>query len=438
MNSSSVSGLTTHALAETRDVFLSYRHRDGKEFAQKLHAALVKRGFRVWFDEVTMLAGHELDERIKAAIGKVGLYIAIISPHFCEPDSFAFKEFGQAVNVHNDRALSIRQETFIVPILHGLKSHAEIQSNTVIQRYLATHIHLNSTDPLNTIVDWVLRAFGVVEDACVASGITGFEIGRFPVTNIEYRRIINDGAYTNAGLKKWWSNNGQQFWLKYALREPHDHCGQKGESVTKRTEDQTILANMSATHPLFDLFGQPVTGVSFYEAEAYCNWLTAKHCDSNSIVRLPHESEWLASAMTKGVKYPWGDEAPSSDRINIVDKVLAARENLTLDDVDLQEIGKINVPSVFAAHPRGISPSGCHDMFGNVWEWLGDWIDEKQAVDWTGDQFNLAKIAGYCCFDPPDRLRELAPIQYRRPGYRHHVIGFRIARETRSSRMRAL
>jgi len=379
---------------------------------------------------ITMLAGHELDDRIKNAISKVGLYVPVISPEFCDPNSFAYKEFEYAIQIQNDRRLSKHQDRFIVPILHGMDSPSKVVDNVKVREYLTRHLYQTSTDKITALVDVVLEAYGIVEDVFCPSGIEGLEMGRFPVTNVEYRRFINEGGYTNAGLKKWWSSKGQQFWLKYALRESHDHFGQIGESVTKRTEDASILANMSSTHGLFNSIGQPVTGVCYYEAEAYCNWLTSKGLDGGHVVRLPKQFEWLQAAKNEEHKFPWGNEKPTSKIINIVDRKPYNEQTSTLDNVDLENLGKINVPNRFGTYAQGMSPTGCQDMYGNVWEWLGDWIDAAQAKGETGDEFNLGKIAGHCCFDPPERLlTNSLPIQYRRPGYRHYVIGFRVARE---------
>ena len=51
----------------------------------------------------------------------------------------------------------------------------------------------------------------------------------------------------------------------------------------------------------------PVVGVSWYEAVAYCNWLTLNRDDGHRY-HLPDDKQWERAARgTKGRQYPWGD-----------------------------------------------------------------------------------------------------------------------------------
>lgn len=113
-------------------------------------------------------------------------------------------------------------------------------------------------------------------------------------------------------------------------------------------------AFMEATHfprrpypkgPILGGDRHPVDAVTFYEAQAFCNWLG---------VRLPSSREWEKTARgTDGRIYPWGNSW------------LANRCNS-------KEAGTRYKTTPVDRYPAGASPFGVMDMVGNVNEWCQD------------------------------------------------------------------
>jgi len=149
-----------------------------------------------------------------------------------------------------------------------------------------------------------------------------FKIGKYPVTNAQYLRFVKATGQS-------WRLDGQ----------------------------------------LPEWANRPAAYVSWYEAQAYCKWLTGVwraegKIGKDDVVRLPTEAEWEKAARgVDGRAYPWGDEW---------DK---ARCNTA-------ELG-VGSTCVVGMFPDGASPYGCLDMAGNVWEWTitlwGPW-EQDEAV----------------------------------------------------------
>ena len=153
------------------------------------------------------------------------------------------------------------------------------------------------------------------------------------------------------------------------------------------------------------LLNHPVVHVSWYDAMAYCGWLTKemrerrvgipgaiKHSLSQDgwVVRLPTEAEWekAASGDKDARIFPWGDD-PDPDKANY------------------NETG-IGATSAVGCFAKGESPYGMLDMSGNVWEWCATkWEDSYQNYgndnDLEGDEPRV--VRGGAFLDGRRRVR---------------------------------
>jgi formylglycine-generating enzyme required for sulfatase activity len=109
----------------------------------------------------------------------------------------------------------------------------------------------------------------------VRRGAAGFRLGRTPITRAEYARFLEAGR---APEPPWWRD------------------------------------------PRFTRDAQPVVGVTWFEAVAYCAWLSEAVGGS---WRLPSEAEWehaacgglgaSSSASASACRTAWGDSVPSGE-----------------------------------------------------------------------------------------------------------------------------
>ena len=204
--------------------------------------------------------------------------------------------------------------------------------------------------------------------------VPAFRISRYPVTNAQFLAFIEDPAgYSNS---RWW---------QYSKAAASWH-----------------RANPNPQPMTFSSDDRPRERVSWYEAVAFCQWLSAK---LNIHVTLPTDLQWIRAARGDDMRiYPWGDTF-DTQRCN-------TRES------------DIKMTTQAMRYEDGVSPFGVYDMAGNVWEWCLDATRPEQGS--APDAADGKRLVHGGSFISPAARAEILFRYYLIPQTFHSSIGFRL------------
>jgi iron(II)-dependent oxidoreductase len=161
--------------------------------------------------------------------------------------------------------------------------------------------------------------------------VDAFWMDTVPVTGGAYAEFLDGGGYAD---ERWWSPAGWAYRTENAITAPR---------FWKREQDGWWRTRFGGYERV--PADEPVVHVSYFEAEAYAAWAGR---------RLPTEAEWEKAARFdpatgRSRRFPWGDEEPSAEHANLGQRHLR--------------------PAPAGAYPAGASPTGVHQLIGDVWEW---------------------------------------------------------------------
>jgi formylglycine-generating enzyme required for sulfatase activity/energy-coupling factor transporter ATP-binding protein EcfA2 len=220
-----------------------------------------------------------------------------------------------------------------------------------------------------------------------------YYVARYPVTVAQFTHFVENGGYEN---ETHWTDLGLG-WLKGTFES--DLSWIKDDGDRQRWSDWLARRPPELRHQPMGWDEQrsrrnhPVTGVTWFEAMAYCAWLTEQIRKSTSlqvdmeledsrltdwVIRLPTEVEWEKAARG-GLQIP-DLQSPMPDSLSHIPNPEPQREwpwqgDFDADKANAEEIG-LRRTSAVGVFPDGASPYGCLDMAGNVWEWCHTlWAD---------------------------------------------------------------
>lgn len=244
-----------------------------------------------------------------------------------------------------------------------------------------------STGATQILADAYTGATPLKESPAHQVTMSAFNIGKFEVTNEEYAGFVNAGGYNErsywlidsdddekaeAGWN-WKEREGRTAPQYTDYYEENPDLNQKGWDLTKDPYWKD--------DPYSNQANTPVIGVSWYEAYAYCKWLSEETGDT---YRLPTEAEWeYAARGTESLIFPWGNDYLDYDPNKFCGEPgSGAKANCFVSEEESQKILSEIMPSMetgkgttipVGSYSEGVSPCGAYDMAGNVAEWTNDW-----------------------------------------------------------------
>ncbi|MCQ3930511.1 MAG: hypothetical protein DPW16_08615 [Chloroflexi bacterium] len=400
-------------------LFISYRRADHPDFVERIRDWFIANGYddeRVFMDLSNMPYFTDFAEFIREKVLESEVVIVIIGPQWLEHlHERAARDETDYVRL--EIAIALEQGKLVAPIcIKGAKMPAakdlqDFPDLKAITRYHAPELDagrpfLNNIadiigalevelerrnnkkarppkieviepppsqskpkkievwDILPQLFEWCEIPAGkvILEDASryYPSGTKGgvfetpaFQMAKYPITNAQYEVFVTarDG-YAEA---KWWDYSAEaRAWREKRLQP----------------EPTTFEGN--------DL---PRTKVSWYDAVAFCRWLSKR---TSQKIMLPTEQQWQRAAQgDDGRMYPWGNQGPDETLCNFG--------------------GNVGQLTSVTQYPKGASAYGVRDMSGNVWEWcITEWGSDSQDI--TGEKYRVVRGGS---FDSDINLRTI-------------------------------
>lgn len=404
---------------DMNQVFISHAHED-ETFARRVAADLQAEGWSVWIAPDSILPGETWVEAINRGLEESGYYLLVQTPA-AAASPWVVTETNVAISLEHQRQMrfipldvapsrppplwtAYQNVPFRDNYLRGLEhllarlngrpprpwpangSGSSREKNGPGQKGVdeskvfsdrrlhdRTRVELIRI-PAGNFLFGAIQPEAEHEITQRAIHLHEFWIGCVPVTNAQFARFVEATQYRTTAEDTGFS----RIWLGGRWVEVEQAYWRRPEGPRSSIDDR---------------LHHPVVCVSWFDAQAYCEWAG---------LRLAAEKEWEKAARgSDGRLYPWGNQLPDPKRANFG-----------------MRHGKTKPAGAYS--PAGDSPYGVSDLAGNVWEWTASWFDSR------GSSTRTRVIRGGAWSSEAITLRATYRLDID-PMLRFNTVGFRVA-----------
>ncbi|NOT05741.1 MAG: SUMF1/EgtB/PvdO family nonheme iron enzyme [Anaerolineales bacterium] len=423
-------------------VFLCHASQDKPAVRELYKRLTAEKWIDPWLDEENLLPGQDFDLEIYRAARDSDSIIICLSKVSVAKEGYVNKEIRRALDAADEKP---EGAIYIIPLrLDDCSPSFERLKKLHYADYFTPNAHEKLIKSLRLRADTLkietsenvvevvaqpkspiakddgldLYRFIKIDLGSHAPVPYPYWIAKYPVTNSQYERFLNADDFAK-----------EEYWLNFEKFD--ESCKPTGmwkddglKWLQEKLKDYTYFPRDTWKvepkywdHPEFGITqpDNPVVGITWFEANAYCKWLSAnwKRLPESRInlgfekyrIRLPLENEWKMAAggdLPEG-RYPWDKPGKATTDVDEIYK----RANVA---------GKIEHTTPVNQYLEGISPFGVMDMVGNVWEWQANYF--RKEHDYLGLR------GGSWSFNEDGACVSLR--SYYHPNYRYGNFGFRL------------
>ena len=416
-------------------VFLCHASQDKPAVRELYKRLAAEKWIDPWLDEENLLPGQDFDLEIYRAARDSDTIIICLSKISVAKEGYVNKEIRRALDAADEKP---EGAIYIIPLrlddcspsferlkkLHWvdyftLNAHEKLIKSL---RLRAGALNIETSEnvvvpvaqPITPAQNIDLDLYRFIQIPATAEVPYSFYIGKYPVTNAQYERFLNAPDFGDEPL---WRG-----FLKF-----NEDCiqvsrwGNEGwDWFQGKSKDSKRIEPRYWSDENFGILNSenPVVGITWYESNAYCNWLM-RHWNEVAeskanmglyprLIRLPLVAEWIVAAggQTPENRFPWDGVGKATTDI----KEIVKRGNI-------EESG-IGHTTPVNAYVRGASPFGVMDMAGNVREWQANYRDKIGFLALRGGSWDDNKIGARVLFHYYGGFPDLVGEGLARSGFR--------------------